>query len=61
MSISTPEARPFLTADAGVFALKWIASIVQILGYSATAFGMTPLNIYLFLAGLVGWFLVGFF
>ena len=61
MSISRREARPFLTADAGVFALKWVASIVQILGYSATAFGMTPLNIYLFLAGLLGWFLVGFF
>lgn len=41
------------------FAIKWIASIIQILGYSATAFGMTPLNIYLFLAGLIGWFVVG--
>lgn len=40
--------------------LKWAASIVQILGYSATAFGITPLNIYLFLIGLVGWFTVGF-
>ncbi|WP_052862631.1 DUF6552 family protein [Sulfitobacter noctilucae] len=39
--------------------LKWGASIVQILGYSATAFGMTPLNIYLFLVGLIGWFAVG--
>ncbi|WP_276152505.1 MULTISPECIES: DUF6552 family protein [unclassified Sulfitobacter] len=42
-----------------VFLLKWAASIVQILGYTATAFGMTPLNIYLFLVGLVGWFTVG--
>ncbi|MBB4173077.1 hypothetical protein GGR93_000838 [Sulfitobacter noctilucicola] len=39
--------------------LKWAASIVQIMGYSATAFGLTPLNIYLFLIGLVGWFAVG--
>ena len=38
--------------------LKWVASIIQILGYGATAYGMTPLNIYLFLGGLVGWFLV---
>lgn len=37
------------------FAIKWLASIIQILGYSATAFGWTPLNIYLFLVGLVGW------
>ena len=46
--------------DKLVFVMKWIASIIQILGYAATAFGMTPLNIYLFLAGLTGWFLVGY-
>ena len=39
--------------------LKWSASIAQIGGYGATAFGMTPLNLYLFLIGLVGWFTVG--
>lgn len=41
------------------FAIKWVASIIQILGYTATAFGFTPLNIYLFLIGLLGWFAVG--
>jgi hypothetical protein len=41
------------------FAIKWAASIVQILGYSATAFGLAPWNIYLFLVGLVGWFDIG--
>lgn len=43
------------------FYVKWVASIIQILGYGATAFGMTPLNIYLFLGGLVGWLTVGIF
>ncbi|MTI10981.1 ubiquinone biosynthesis methyltransferase UbiE [Rhodospirillaceae bacterium RKSG073] len=38
-----------------------MASIIQIAGYATTAFGMTPLNIYLFLAGLIGWFIVGIF
>ena len=47
--------------ETGVFALKWAASLIQIGGYTATAFGMTPLNIYLFLGGLIGWFLVGVF
>lgn len=42
-----------------VLVVKWAASIVQIMGYSATAFGYTPLNIYLFLIGIVGWFAVG--
>lgn len=45
--------------ERGILVVKWAASIVQIMGYSATAFGMTPLNIYLFLIGLVGWFAVG--
>ncbi len=41
------------------FALKWGASIIQIMGYTATAFGWTPINIYLFLVGLLGWLAVG--
>ena len=41
------------------FYIKWVASIIQIAGYATTAFGMTPLNIYLFLVGLIGWFMVG--
>lgn len=51
---------PKIEREQGVTLLKWIASLIQIMGYSATAFGMTPLNIYLFLAGLIGWFTVGF-
>ena len=39
--------------------VKWAASLVQIAGYSATAFGLAPLNIYLFLIGIAGWFAVG--
>lgn len=42
-----------------VTVLKWIASVIQIMGYTATAYGLTPLNIYFFLMGLVGWFAVG--
>ena len=49
----------FANAEKIAFAIKWVASIIQIAGYTATAFGMTPLNIYLFLVGLVGWFIVG--
>ena len=39
--------------------VKWAASIVQILGYGATAMGFTPWNIYFFLGGILGWFIVG--
>lgn len=42
-----------------VFAVKWGASVIQIMGYTATGFGWTPLNLYLFLIGVIGWFAVG--
>ena len=40
-------------------ALKWGASIIQILGYAATAFGYVPMNLLFFLVGVVGWLAVG--
>lgn len=42
-----------------VDAIKWGASIAQIAGYAATAAGATPWNIYCFLIGIAGWFIVG--
>ena len=50
---------PSLAGGISVLGVKWAASVAQIFGYTATAFGWTPLNIYLFLIGLVGWFVVG--
>ena len=38
-----------------------MTSIIQIMGYTATAFGWTPWNLYLFLLGVLGWFAVGVF
>ncbi len=45
--------------DRLVFAVKWGASLIQIMGYTATGFGWTPWNLYLFLVGVIGWFAVG--
>ena len=42
-----------------VSAVKWASSLIQILGYAATAFDMVPWNLYLFLVGVLGWFSVG--
>ena len=50
---------PALRRDRIAFAVKWVASVVQIAGYAATAFGWTPYNLYFFLVGVLGWFLVG--
>ena len=43
----------------GTDVVKWVASIAQIAGYGATALNLTPLNVYCFLAGIAGWFIVG--
>ncbi len=51
-----PQSR---TKDQTAFVLKWIASLVQVAGYAATAFEVTPWNVYLFLLGVTGWFAVG--
>ncbi|WP_089273886.1 DUF6552 family protein [Puniceibacterium sediminis] len=47
------------SAGRAAFSVKWAASIIQIMGYTATAFGWTPWNLYLFLVGVLGWFAVG--
>ncbi|MGB5557504.1 MAG: DUF6552 family protein [Paracoccaceae bacterium] len=57
--VALVSAGSMIGRGQAAFMLKWVASVIQIMGYSATAFGMTPLNIYLFLVGLVGWFIVG--
>lgn len=41
------------------FIVKWVASIIQILGYAGTGFGLAHWNLYLFLVGVLGWLLVG--
>jgi hypothetical protein len=48
-----------LSSDSIAFVVKWSASIFQIMGYTATAFGWTPWNLYLFVVGVLGWFAVG--
>ena len=52
-------ALPARAEGRAAFALKWLASVIQILGYGATAFGWTPWNLYLFVFGVLGWFAVG--
>lgn len=53
------EATNIIERANTAFVVKWLASIIQILGYTATGFGWTPWNLYLFLVGVLGWFIVG--
>lgn len=42
-----------------VFVTKWIATIIQLIGYGLTGMNYTPWNIYAFIVGIVLWFIVG--
>lgn len=53
------EAIKFIDRDRTAFIVKWVASVIQILGYAGTAFGWTPWNLYFFLVGVLGWLFVG--
>ena len=39
--------------------VKWIATIIQLIGYGLTGLNMTPYNVYLFFLGIFLWFAVG--
>lgn len=39
--------------------LKWLATLIQLVGYGMTGLNMVPYNIYLFFVGIFLWFVVG--
>jgi len=44
---------------ATVDIVKWIATIIQLIGYGLTGLNATPWNVYAFLVGIFLWFAVG--
>ncbi len=39
--------------------LKWLATVIQLVGYGLTGLQIVPWNIYAFFVGIVLWFAVG--
>lgn len=39
--------------------VKWVATVIQLIGYGLTGLNVVPLNIYAFVIGIVLWFAVG--
>jgi hypothetical protein len=39
--------------------VKWVATVIQLIGYAFTGLNYTPLNVYFFLVGIFLWFSVG--
>ena len=40
--------------------VKWVATVIQLIGYGLTGLNMTPWNVYAFFVGIFLWFAVGF-
>ena len=39
--------------------VKWLATIIQLIGYGMTGLNYVPYNVYLFFVGIFLWFSVG--
>ena len=39
--------------------VKWIATVIQLIGYGLTGLNVVPWNVFAFFAGIVLWFAVG--
>lgn len=39
--------------------VKWIATIIQLIGYGLTGMNVVPWNILAFVIGIILWFIVG--
>ena len=39
--------------------VKWVATVVQLVGYGLTGLNVVPWNVFAFIVGIVLWFLVG--
>ena len=48
--------RKILTVDVA----KWLATMIQLIGYGMTGMNLVPYNIFFFFIGIFLWFAVGF-
>lgn len=40
--------------------VKWVATVIQLIGYGLTGLNIVPWNVFAFVIGIFLWFLVGF-
>lgn len=39
--------------------VKWVATVIQLIGYGLTGLNIVPWNVFAFVVGIALWFLVG--
>ena len=66
MTPDAPPVEPLVDLPAAkktqgryVDTVKWIATIIQLIGYGLTGLNIVPYNIFFFFAGIFLWFAVG--
>ena len=66
MTPDTPSVEPLIELPPAekirgryVDTVKWIATIIQLIGYGLTGLNMVPYNIFFFFVGIFLWFAVG--
>ena len=48
-----------MTRVGTVDVVKWIATVIQLIGYDLTGMNIVPWNVFAFFAGIILWFAVG--
>ena len=43
-----------------VDAVKWVSTVIQLIGYGMTGMNLVPYNVFFFFLGIFLWFAVGF-
>ena len=66
MTPDAPSVEPLIEPPSAekiqgryVDTVKWIATIIQLIGYGLTGLNMVPYNIFFFFVGIFLWFAVG--
>jgi hypothetical protein len=60
MNFTTQGTLKMITKFEAVDVVKWLATVIQLIGYAMTGLNFVPYNIYMFFIGIFLWFAVGF-
>tara|TARA_A200000159_G_C7112029_1_gene251086 strand:- start:147 stop:404 length:258 start_codon:yes stop_codon:yes gene_type:complete len=60
MNFKVMEIHKMMAKFEFVDVVKWLATVIQLIGYGMTGLNLIPYNIYMFFIGIFLWFAVGF-
>ena len=60
MNVKAKETCNMVAKLEFVDVVKWLATVIQLIGYGMTGLNLIPYNIYMFFIGIFLWLAVGF-